>query len=117
MISSQTAQAVAPYLARYALADQIPHVITPGTYPPGHLQPYRRSLEDAFRALAATPADCALITASAVGIEAVRNAGAHSIGYATTPAVYELVAAAGADSIVPSLADLTLRLRPRPFPS
>jgi beta-phosphoglucomutase-like phosphatase (HAD superfamily) len=69
-----------------------------------------------IRTAGTTPAKCALITASVTSVDAARNARAHSIGYATTAEAHELLATAGAECIVPSLADLTLRLRPRPMP-
>jgi len=68
-------------------------------------------------ALEATPAECALITASPEGIDAAYGIGAHVIGYARTPADREHLADAGATCTIPSLADLTLRLRARPLPN
>jgi beta-phosphoglucomutase-like phosphatase (HAD superfamily) len=115
VISRNSAEAVQAWLARYGLADQIRHVAA-GSYPPGHAQSYGHLIENALQAQRAAPAECVLITASAPVVEAARSAGIRSIGYATTPAVRERLSAAGADCLVPSLADLTLRLRARPLP-
>jgi hypothetical protein len=52
-----------------------------------------------------------------VGIDAAHGVGAQAIGYARTPADREHLAQAGAICIIPSLADLTLRLRARPLPN
>ena len=117
ILSSHSARAVSSYLSAHDLAGQIHHVIAPGNYPPGHLQTSPHLIEDTVRAVGATPAECALITASITGIEAARTTGAHSIGYATTPDTSEHLTAAGARSVIPSLADLTLRLRARPLPN
>jgi len=68
-------------------------------------------------ALQATPAECTLITASPAGIDAAHDIGAHAIGYARTPDDREHLADAGATCTIPSLADLTLRLRARPLPN
>jgi hypothetical protein len=40
----------------------------------------------------------------------------HVIGYARTAADHERLTGAGATCVIPSLADLTLRLRARPLP-
>jgi myo-inositol-1(or 4)-monophosphatase len=117
VISRNSAAAVHAWLARHGLADQIRHVFAAGSYPPGHTQAYRHLIENVIQALRGAPADYALISASASSLDAARTAGVHSIEYATTPAASERLSAAGADSLVPSLADLTLRLRARPLPS
>lgn len=71
----------------------------------------RRNLgRDALRVIGARPTDCALITASATSAEDALCAGVGSIGYATSAGDL------GADCILPSLADLVLRLRARPMP-
>jgi beta-phosphoglucomutase-like phosphatase (HAD superfamily) len=74
-------------------------------------------VEDAVGTLSATPGECVLITASSVGIDAAHGIGAQAIGYARTPEDREHLAQAGATCIIPSLADLTLRLRARPLPN
>jgi beta-phosphoglucomutase-like phosphatase (HAD superfamily) len=117
VIGRQSAEAVRTYLAGHGLSDQTACVIATGSYPPGHLQTLAHLVEDAIGELSATPAECALITASAAGIDAAHGVGAQVIGYARTPADREHLAQAGATCIIPSLADLTLRLRARPLPN
>jgi myo-inositol-1(or 4)-monophosphatase len=117
VISRHSGQAVSSYLDQHGLADQARDVTAIDTFPPGHLQTMPHLLEDAIHALGATPAECALITATETGIDTARGIGAHTIGYATTPATAERLAAAGARTTIPSLADLTLRLRARPLPN
>ena len=117
VIGRQSADAVRTYLAKHGLSDQAACVITPGGYPPGHLQTVAHLVEDAIGALRPHLAECALITASPAGIDAAHGIGAQAIGYARTPADREHLAEAGATCIIPSLADLTLRLRARPLPN
>ena len=117
VIGRQSADAVRTYLAKHGLSDQAAYVITPGSYPPGHLQTFAHLVEDAIGALGTTPAECALITASPAGIDAAHGIGAQAIGYARIPADREHLADAGATCVIPSLADLTLRLRARPLPN
>ncbi len=117
VISRNSAPAVSSYLDKHGLADQARNVTALTSFPPGHLQTFPHLLEDTIHALGATPADCALITATEAGIDAAQGIGAHPIGYATTPATSERLIVAGAACVIPSLADLTLRLRARPLPN
>jgi myo-inositol-1(or 4)-monophosphatase len=117
VISHNSAQAVSSYLDKHGLADQAPNVTALASFPPGHLQTIPHLLEDTIHALGATPANCALITATEAGIDTAQGIGVHPIGYATTPAASERLSTAGAECLIPSLADLTLRLRARPLPN
>jgi beta-phosphoglucomutase-like phosphatase (HAD superfamily) len=78
---------------------------------------YRKENMDRHRDTASHPAECAFITASPDSIEAAHGVGAQPIGYARTPSDREHLADAGVTCIIPSLADLTLRLRARPLPN
>jgi beta-phosphoglucomutase-like phosphatase (HAD superfamily) len=69
------------------------------------------SVADATNFLEATPDRCLLITSSTAEIEAAQAARTPSIGYARTPAVAAHLAAAGAITIVYSMADIALALR------
>jgi myo-inositol-1(or 4)-monophosphatase len=110
-------QAVTDYLDRHSLTTQVGHVSAlPAAYPPGHLQPAGFLLEETVRSIGATPEECALITASPASTDTARSLDMPVIGYATTPAVSERLTA-GANCLIPSLADLTLRLRARPLPN
>jgi beta-phosphoglucomutase-like phosphatase (HAD superfamily) len=117
VISRHSIQAVHSHLVKLGLTEQVAHVFAPGSFPPGHLRTHAQLAAEAVHALDATPGACALITASPAGIEAAHAAGAHPIGYAASPSIRELLADAGATCIIPSLADLTLRLRARPLPN
>jgi myo-inositol-1(or 4)-monophosphatase len=116
ILGQQAAQAVTVYLDKHSLSEQASQVTTLPAYPPGHLQPATHLLQDTIRALGTTPGDCALITASPASTESARTIGVLTIGYATTPDASERLAAQ-ADCLIPSLADLTLRLRARPLPN
>ncbi len=115
--SRNSTEAVSAYLARHGLAEQVRHVTAAPSYPPGHLQTGPHLAGDIIRALRASPAKCALITASAAGIDTAQKTGTESIGYATKPSTSERLTTAGAGYVIPSLADLTLRLRARPLPN
>jgi beta-phosphoglucomutase-like phosphatase (HAD superfamily) len=117
VISCHSTQAVTACLTAYDVADRIKHVAGATTFPPGHMSPKADLLTDAISALNAAPGECALITASSAGIDAARGAGSLSIGYALTPATRQHLSTAGAGTVIPSLADLTLRLRARPLPN
>jgi myo-inositol-1(or 4)-monophosphatase len=117
VISRHSIRAVHRHLAKHGLTEQIAHVIAPGSFPPGHLRTHAHLLEEAVQAMHTAPATCALITASPAGTEAAHAAGVHPIGYAAPPSNREHLTDAGAACIIPSLADLTLRLRARPLPN
>ena len=117
ILSYHAAQAVTDYLTRHSLTEQAGHVTALPAYPPGHLQPAAFLLEETVRAIGATPEECALITASPASTDTAHSLGMPVIGYATTPAASDQLTAAQADCLIPSLADLTLRLRARPLPN
>jgi beta-phosphoglucomutase-like phosphatase (HAD superfamily) len=111
IISRHGTAALRSYLAREYLESQVTHVIARD----GELQPIPELLKRAFTALEASPAECTLITTSAEAIRDATNAGATTIGYTRAPGDRERLTAAGANATIGSLADLTLRLRARPF--
>jgi myo-inositol-1(or 4)-monophosphatase len=115
IISRHSAAAIRAWLSRFGLDDQIQHVFAAGEYPPGHLQPTRDHIGDALRTLDSAAHDCALIARSEDSVSTGRHAGLHVIGYARTAPAGERLSQAGAESVVLSLADLTLRLRARPL--
>jgi myo-inositol-1(or 4)-monophosphatase len=117
VISRRSDQAVKSYLARYSLSDQIRYIAATGSYPPGHLQTSSHLIECTVRALSVSPAECAFITTTAANMDIARKTGTHVIGYATTLGASERLAGGGANCIICSLADLTLRLRARPLAS
>ncbi len=115
IISRHSVAAVRVWLTRFGLDDQIQHVFAADAYPPGHLRSALDHIDDALRALDVAPRDAAYIAGSAPEVTTARRAGLHSIGYARTAAAGEGLSEAGAESVVLSLADLTLRLRARPL--
>jgi beta-phosphoglucomutase-like phosphatase (HAD superfamily) len=117
VISRHSARAVTAYLDTHSLADQVRVTAAPAAYPPGHLQTAPHLIEEVTQTLYTRPANCAVITATASGIQAARTIGAMSIGYATTLAASESLTSSGAGCAISSLADLTLRLRARPLPN
>jgi beta-phosphoglucomutase-like phosphatase (HAD superfamily) len=111
VISQISARAVNSYLERNSLDGAVGLVLARDR--PNPLTYEADLIESACTRLDTAPAACALITGSAVALKASRQAGAHAIGYARRPDSLEILTAAGADTVVPSLADLVLRLRTR----
>ena len=107
VVSRHSAAAVRSYLTSHGLAHQVKHVIARTS---GRLQPTSGLVEEAIRRLG-PPSTCALVTVSAEGIQAARSSRAHTIGYARAPGMRERLTAADAETVIPSLADLVLRLR------
>jgi myo-inositol-1(or 4)-monophosphatase len=115
VIGRQSTEAVRAWLTRFSLADQIQHVAA-GSYQPGHRKTGASLLEETVRSLSTRPQLCALITSAGKTIETARSMGLHTIGYAATTDESAHLYAAGAEGVVLSLADLTLRLRAKPIP-
>jgi myo-inositol-1(or 4)-monophosphatase len=109
VISRHSAAAVRAYLTAHGLDEQIEHI---SARAPGQPSPIDRLIEETIHVLG-PPAECALITASADRIQAANREQTHTIGYARAPGIRELLAAAEAETVIPSLADLVLRLRAR----
>lgn len=76
-----------------------------------------RLLHSLVSSLDTSTAGCAVITAAAATIQEARSTGYRTIGYAQTADIAQELISAGTDSLVLSLADLTLRLRARPLPN
>lgn len=113
VISRQSADSVKLWLTRFSLDEQIQHVAA-GSYSPGHRKTSRRLLEEALQTLSAEPEKCALVSASASTTDAARGLGIPVIGYVST-AGHGHMSTVGAESVIGSLADLTLTLRARPL--
>jgi phosphoglycolate phosphatase len=117
VISNNSEQVVRTYLAAHDL-DRLVSVVAARTGPdPAVLKPSSYLIEHTCIQLGAVPAACAVLGDQASDVQAARAAGARSIGYAATPPDARHLADAGADAIITSLADLTLRLRARPLPN
>jgi len=112
VVGRQPADAVSAWLGRFSLADQVRYV---AAGQPGRPRTAGQLIDDAVRSLGSATAACAVITTSGEVIGAARAMGVHAIGHAASAGSAESLSAAGAEAVVPSLADLTLRLRARPL--
>jgi beta-phosphoglucomutase-like phosphatase (HAD superfamily) len=114
--AASTSQTTA-YLARHGLDELTHHVYALNSDGSAHGHVSAQLLRDTISALETEPSDCAVITATAATVQDARHSGLATIGYAATSNAGQQLASAGADSLLPSLADLTLRLRARPLPN
>jgi HAD superfamily hydrolase (TIGR01509 family) len=119
VVSNNSEQAVRWYLAEHGLDAVITVVAARSGNVPERLKPSPHFVEAAAAQLSAKPSDCALVGDSASDMRAARAAGSPGIGYARTPGEHGYLAAAGAATVVSSLADLASGIRasrPRPAP-
>jgi HAD superfamily hydrolase (TIGR01509 family) len=114
VVSNNSAACVHAYLERHGLTREIAVVAARTGHDPAVLKPSRHLIDQAANTLGAVPSGCAMIGDSPDDIQAAHAAGAHSIGYATSPARAGHLTTAGADAVLFSMADLALRLRARP---
>jgi len=117
IVSNNSQRAVRAYLTRHALDGLISTVIARTSPDPDLLKPCPHLLHQAITASHAEPADCALVGDQVSDIDAARQAGTHSIGYANKPGKTETFGDASADAIITSLAPLALTLRAHPLPN
>jgi len=117
VVSNNSERAVRAYLTRHALNGPIATIIARTSPDPGLLKPRPHLLHQAITAAHADPAACTLVGDQVSDIDAARQAGTHSIGYANAPGKLDTFANAGADAIVTSLAPLALALRAHPLPN
>jgi phosphoglycolate phosphatase len=117
VVSNNSDRAVRAYLARHALDGPISAVIARTSPDPDQLKPCPYFLRQAIAASDAEPAACTLVGDQTTDIDAARQAGTHSIGYANKPGKAETLADADAGAIITSLAPLALALRARPLPN
>jgi beta-phosphoglucomutase-like phosphatase (HAD superfamily) len=115
--AAATPAQVSDYLTRQGLAELIRNIYTLNGDSPEYVWVNANLLRSAITALGASSSDCAIITATAATIKDARDVGLATVGYAAMPGIDQQLTAAGADSLLPSLADLTLRLRARPLPN
>ena len=117
MVSNNSARAVRAYLARHALDGPIGVVVTRASPDPDLLKPCPHLLQQAITANGTAPAACTLVGDQVSDIDAARQAGTHSIGYAYKPGQANSFVDAGAGAIITSLAPLAIALRARPLPN
>jgi phosphoglycolate phosphatase len=113
VVSNNSAAAVHSYLARHALDDRISLIVARTNHDPALLKPSPHLITQAVEALNAEPGECTLVGDSVTDIDGARLASVQSIGYANKPGKQERLTAAGAGTIINSMADLALKLRAR----
>jgi len=111
VVSNNSAYAVQIYLTKHGLDERITLVSARTSCDPSLLKPSPYMIEQAVTGLTATPSECALVGDSITDIEGARLAGVLTIGYANKAGKHEYLNAAGADAVVASLADISLKLR------
>lgn len=112
IVSNNSARAIRVYLDIHQLTGQIGAVAARTGHGPALLKPSSYLIRQAASELGTVPSACALIGDSPSDIAAARSARASGIGYATTPAgTRQLLAAAGADAIITTMADLASKIR------
>lgn len=116
VVSNNSDRAVRSYLTRQGLDDRVDLVVARTSHDAALLKPNPHLVETALTALGAEPGECAFVGDSTTDIHAARLAGVPSIGYANKPGKHAILSAAGADTVVSSLADLVLILRAHPRP-
>jgi phosphoglycolate phosphatase len=117
VVSNNSERAVRAYLARHALNGPVSIVIARTSPDPDLLKPCPHLLNEAIAASHADPAACTLVGDRVSDIDAARQAGTHSIGYANKPGKTDRFAGAQAGAIITSLAPLALALRAHPLPN
>jgi phosphoglycolate phosphatase len=117
VVSNNSDRAVRAYLTRHALDGQISTVVARTSPDPDLLKPCPHFLQQAITASKADPETCTLVGDQLTDIDAARQAGTHSIGYANKPGKAEALANADAGAIITSLAPLALALRAHPLPN
>jgi HAD superfamily hydrolase (TIGR01662 family) len=117
VVSNNSERAVNSYLAQHGLDDRIDLVVARTSHDAALLKPNPHLIEKALDALIAEPGACAFVGDSTTDIEAASIVGVPSIGYANKPGKHNLLAQAGATTVVSSLSDLVLVLRARTLPN
>jgi phosphoglycolate phosphatase len=112
VVSNNSHTAVESYLRRHDLLIYFAAVV--GRYDgmdPRHLKPDDHLIRMALAEVDASPSSTTLIGDSLSDIEAAKSAGIGSIGYANKPYKQEKLAAAGADAIVGSMAEVATAIK------
>jgi phosphoglycolate phosphatase len=111
IVSNNSARAVRIYLDLHELTGQIGAVAARTGQDPALLKPSSYLIWQAASELGTVPSACAVIGDSPSDIVAARSARASSIGYAATSGGTRRLLAAGADTIITTMADLAARIR------
>lgn len=108
VVSNNAGDAVRAYLDRWGLAETVAGVIGRPQGHPERMKPRGDMVHDALALAGADPDEAVLIGDSVTDIEVARATGVRSIGYAKTPRRGEELAAARADGLTTSIADLSV---------
>ena len=111
VVSNNSERAVQTYLARHGLDDRTGPVFARTSHDYTLLKPSPHLIEKALDSFNADPAVTALVGDSITDIKGSQLASVGSIGYANKPGKYQDMIAAGADTVITTLADLALGLR------
>jgi phosphoglycolate phosphatase len=106
IVSNNYAQAVADYLARVGLSEQVAHIIGRDPVDPTLMKPSPHLIENAIRILDISPSSCVFVGDQITDIKAGRATGVPTIGYANKPGKVDALQNAGADMILENMLDL-----------
>lgn len=111
IVSNNASSAIRAYLDAHGLEVYFAHISgrIPGDIK--SMKPYPDSLSRAAAALGVPIEHCVMIGDSVTDIEAANLAGAHSIGYATDDSAATALTAAGAHSVICTMAELASALQ------
>lgn len=116
IVSNNSVEAVTTYLHRHDLHQSFTAILGRyGDMNPGLLKPDRHLLGLAMYAIDAPPWSSALVGDSRSDIDAARSVPIASIGYAPDPDRAASLAAAGADAVVATMAELAATIRSQPL--
>ena len=100
IVSNNSGQAVAAYLADHGLARYVSAVIGRDDPNPAHMKPNPYRVRQAVQMLQAAPAECVLVGDLVSDVTAAHAADVAAIGYANKPGKDERLAQAGADTVI-----------------
>jgi beta-phosphoglucomutase-like phosphatase (HAD superfamily) len=111
VVSNNSHRAVRSYLAGHGLDGLVAAIAARTGNDPARLKPSPYLIDMAAEELSAATADCALVGDSRADILAARLAGVRGIGLAAAPQDRARLAAAGAETVIFSMAELASGLR------
>lgn len=114
IVSNNDADAIGDYLDRHHLTHYIQDVVGRAYARPDLMKPHPAPVDTALDILQAPAHAAVLIGDSLTDIEVARATGLHSIGYAKTPDRRPGLEAAGADTVIDTMHDLTEAFRTDP---
>ncbi|MET7865385.1 HAD family hydrolase [Micromonospora taraxaci] len=107
VVSNNSAGAVTAYLAARRLATHVSPVVGRAYADPDRMKPNPELILQAVRAVDEPPHRCVLVGDSLSDIDGARAAGVRAIGYANRPAKVERFRAAGADTVITSMGEIS----------